>query len=173
MPNYGSIASSSSSSTSPSPSTTKMATMTDYDNKDPTDRVSDDLRKNSDLRRSSTDPGHAVPRRNGLQPPPLVAAMSPEERVIAEGKMRRKIDWRLMPMVILMYVMNYLDRNNIAAVRLAGLQDELQLTSTQYQVRSIREAVDGLALTGSDCDFDFVCGIYFDAEYVLSMKPSW
>jgi hypothetical protein len=26
------------------------------------------------------------------------------------------------------------DRNNIAAVRLAGLQDELNLSSTQYQV---------------------------------------
>jgi hypothetical protein len=35
--------------------------------------------------------------------------------------------------------MNYLDRNNIAAARIAGpdgkgLQDELGLTSTQYQV---------------------------------------
>jgi len=38
-------------------------------------------------------------------------------------------------MIILMYVMNYLDRNNIAAVRLAGLQAELDLSSTQYQVR--------------------------------------
>jgi hypothetical protein len=28
---------------------------------------------------------------------------------------------------------NYLDRNNIAAVRLAGLQDELNLSGTEYQ----------------------------------------
>ena len=40
-------------------------------------------------------------------------------------------------MIILMYIMNYLDRNNIAAARLAGLQDPpseggLNLTSTQY-----------------------------------------
>ena len=54
--------------------------------------------------------------------------------MIAEGKLRSKIDKRLMPMVIIMYIMNYLDRNNIAAVRLAGLQDELNLSSTQYQV---------------------------------------
>lgn len=40
-------------------------------------------------------------------------------------------------MLILMYIMNYLDRNNIASARLAGLQDPhskggLDLTSTQY-----------------------------------------
>jgi hypothetical protein len=29
---------------------------------------------------------------------------------------------------------DYLDRNNIAAVRLAGLQEELNLSSVQYQV---------------------------------------
>lgn len=65
--------------------------------------------------------------------PPLVAAMSQEQRVQAEAKLRKKIDTRLLPMIILMYIMNYLDRNNIAAVRLAGLQDELNLSSVQYQ----------------------------------------
>lgn len=69
-----------------------------------------------------------------LTVPPLVAAMSKEERVAAEAKLRKKIDTRLLPMIILMYIMNYLDRNNIAAVRLAGLQDELNLSSVQYQV---------------------------------------
>jgi hypothetical protein len=39
-----------------------------------------------------------------------------------------------LPMIILMYIMNYLDRNNIAAVRLAGLQADLNLSSVQYQV---------------------------------------
>lgn len=68
--------------------------------------------------------------------PPLVAAMSPEQRVDAEAKLRKKIDTRLLPMIILMYIMNYLDRNNIAAVRLAGLQTELNLSSVQYQVSS-------------------------------------
>lgn len=69
-----------------------------------------------------------------LTVPPLVAAMSQEQRAAAEAKLRRKIDSRLLPMIILMYIMNYLDRNNIAAVRLAGLQDELNLSSVQYQV---------------------------------------
>jgi len=100
-----------------------MATTIDYDNKMKSDRISD-------------DGPHPIAEQNGkLAPPPLVAAMSPERRIHAEAKMRRKIDTRLLPMIILMYIMNYLDRNNIAAVRLAGLQTELNLSSVQYQVR--------------------------------------
>lgn len=78
------------------------------------------------------EPGHA-PSNSKLEPPPLVAAMSQQYRLEAEKRLRSKIDTRLLPMIILMYILNYLDRNNIAAVRLAGLQDELRLTSTQYQ----------------------------------------
>lgn len=79
-----------------------------------------------------TVPEPAGPSR--VSAPPLVAAMSQEQRAAAEAKLRKKIDTRLLPMIILMYIMNYLDRNNIAAVRLAGLQDELNLSSVQYQV---------------------------------------
>lgn len=102
-----------------------MATIAD--SKFTSDHISDDGVAKS-------KPGHAVPN-SKLEVPALVAAMTPEYRAEAEKRMRRKIDTRLMPMIILMYIMNYLDRNNIAAVRLAGLQDELDLTSTQYQVR--------------------------------------
>jgi hypothetical protein len=67
-----------------------------------------------------------------------IANMDPEERSRLEIQLRRKIDYRLLPMVILMYIMNYLDRNNIASARIAGpggkgIQDELGLTSSQYQ----------------------------------------
>lgn len=41
---------------------------------------------------------------------------------------------RLMPMVVIMYIMNYLDRNNIAAARLGGLEEDLGLKGTEYQV---------------------------------------
>lgn len=105
-----------------------MATAADYDNKPTTTRLS------SDDKIATTLEAGAAPAHHGkLVPPPLVAAMSAEERATAEAKMRKKIDTRLLPMIILMYVMNYLDRNNIAAVRLAGLQSELNLSSVQYQ----------------------------------------
>lgn len=101
-----------------------MATAMDH--KADVDTVSDDVVP-------ATEPGRG-PSHLKLEPPPLVAAMSQADRLGAEARLRRKIDTRLLPMIILMYIMNYLDRNNIAAVRLAGLQDELNLSSTQYQV---------------------------------------
>jgi len=70
-----------------------------------------------------------------LQPPEYVRQMSPEERKKAETALRKKIDLRLMPMIVIMYIMNSLDRNNIAAARLAGMEKELNLSSTEYLVR--------------------------------------
>ncbi|KAI1250558.1 hypothetical protein MGN70_007615 [Eutypa lata] len=66
-------------------------------------------------------------RSRGLQPPDIIARLSPEDRVFLEKKLRKKIDLRLLPMVILMYIMNYIDRNNIAAAKLAGLPEDLHL----------------------------------------------
>jgi hypothetical protein len=45
-----------------------------------------------------------------LEAPEWIRDLSPEERIDIEGKLKRKIDLRLLPMVILMYIMNYLDR---------------------------------------------------------------
>ena len=75
--------------------------------------------------------------RTRKEPPELIQNLSPEERQHRETALVRKIDFRLLPMIVLMYILNYLDRNNIAAARLAGLQDPtskggLALTSTQY-----------------------------------------
>ena len=79
----------------------------------------------------------ASPRPSKRQPPELVRNMSTVKRARLERKLIRKIDLRILPSLILMYVMNYLDRNNIAAARLAGLEDPrdqggLDLSSTQY-----------------------------------------
>ena len=75
--------------------------------------------------------------RSRMVPPELIRNLSMDERQRLETALVRKIDLALLPMLILMYIMNYLDRNNIAAARLAGLQDPLSkgglnLSSTQY-----------------------------------------
>ncbi|CZR69881.1 probable permease of the major facilitator superfamily [Phialocephala subalpina] len=61
------------------------------------------------------------------------AALSEEEKII-EKQLRRKIDLLIMPVVIIVYLMNYIDRNNYAAARLQGLEKDLHLSSEQYQV---------------------------------------
>ncbi|KAK3319201.1 major facilitator superfamily domain-containing protein [Apodospora peruviana] len=60
-----------------------------------------------------------------------VAHMLPEHRARVEKSLKRKLDSRC-GLFVLIYIMNYLDRNNIAAARLKGLQDDLRLDNTQY-----------------------------------------
>ncbi|KAK1449570.1 pantothenate transporter liz1 [Colletotrichum melonis] len=58
--------------------------------------------------------------------------MSEEEFLDAEKKLKRKLDKRLLACVWLIFVLNYLDRNNIAAAKVAGLADSLKLATAQY-----------------------------------------
>ncbi|GME34252.1 Major facilitator superfamily [Neofusicoccum parvum] len=71
--------------------------------------------------------------RNQVTLPPLLRDLSEEERAKLNVHVKRKIDLRLLPMMLLMYIMNYLDRNNIAAAKLAGLSKDLNLHDNQYQ----------------------------------------
>lgn len=93
----------------------------------------DDEKFNAEHVEGSRASNSDVPIR-AMEAPELVRNLTEEDRVILENKLRRKIDIRLMPMVILMYILNYLDRNAIATARLAGLTEELNLSTTQYQV---------------------------------------
>jgi MFS family permease len=59
------------------------------------------------------------------------AGWAPEKRAAVERKMKRKLDARCS-LFVLIYIMNYLDRNNIAAAKLRGLEDDLNLNQEQY-----------------------------------------
>jgi len=61
----------------------------------------------------------------------LARNMDPERRKVVEKSMLRKLDGRCS-LFIAIYIMNYLDRNNIASARLKGLQTDLHLNDTQY-----------------------------------------
>lgn len=60
--------------------------------------------------------------------------MTYNERNLMERKLVRKVDFRLLTMTVLMYILNYLDRNNIASAKLAGMQTDLGLHGNQYEV---------------------------------------
>ncbi|KAM0347470.1 hypothetical protein ACHAO7_011638 [Fusarium culmorum] len=45
----------------------------------------------------------------------------------------KKLDWWIMPILWLMYWLNYLDRNAIALARLNTIEKDLKLTGNQYQ----------------------------------------
>lgn len=65
--------------------------------------------------------------------PESLQHLTQEELKALDKKTSRKIDLRLMPMLIYIYILNYLDRNNIALARLGGLEKDLGLVGNQYQ----------------------------------------
>ncbi|KAI9170792.1 transporter [Paramyrothecium foliicola] len=49
-----------------------------------------------------------------------------------EKKILRKMDVRLIPMLALLYLLSFLDRGNIGNAKIEGLQEDLDMTSDQY-----------------------------------------
>ena len=58
--------------------------------------------------------------------------LSDEDMTALNKKVVSKIDWRLMPCITLMFLMNYLDRINVSNARLAGLQKDLHMSDTVW-----------------------------------------
>ncbi|KAF9229861.1 major facilitator superfamily domain-containing protein [Melanogaster broomeanus] len=54
-----------------------------------------------------------------------------EGRKILEKQLLRKLDRRVM-FLLLVYIMNYLDRYNAAAARLQGLESDLHMSGSQF-----------------------------------------
>lgn len=52
----------------------------------------------------------------------------------AEKKLRRKLDWYIMPSVTILYLMCFVDRANIGNARLAGLEEDLGLAGYDYNL---------------------------------------
>ncbi|ODV90603.1 hypothetical protein CANCADRAFT_2334 [Tortispora caseinolytica NRRL Y-17796] len=58
------------------------------------------------------------------------------ERMGPQGSNRllRKIDYRLPPILAILYLLAYLDRGNIGNARIAGMQVDLNMTGQQYNI---------------------------------------
>jgi hypothetical protein len=48
---------------------------------------------------------------------------------IDEKKLVRKIDWRILPGVILLYLLSFLDRSNVANAKVEGLAADTKMSS--------------------------------------------
>lgn len=49
-----------------------------------------------------------------------------------EKRLVRSIDIRLLPLIVTIYIFNYLDRNSITQARLYGLQEDTNVTGVTY-----------------------------------------
>jgi hypothetical protein len=65
--------------------------------------------------------------------PPSLAILSETDLNKLSRRATLKLDARIMPCMVLMYIMNYLDRQNIAAAKLAQIDKDLQMSAVQYQ----------------------------------------
>lgn len=60
--------------------------------------------------------------------------VSEEERAKRDRKLLWKLDLRLVPWLCLLYLVAFLDRTNIGNAKVAGLQEDLNITDTQYNI---------------------------------------
>lgn len=62
------------------------------------------------------------------------AAKDDQWKALQSKKLLRKVDIRLLPCLILMYLLNFLDRSNLAQARLGTLEADLGMTGTDFNL---------------------------------------
>lgn len=70
--------------------------------------ISPGIERSSDLKMNGNDDVEVAPARRG-QMPEYLRQYSPDKISLQERKLVRKIDLRLMPAMIIIYILNYLD----------------------------------------------------------------
>jgi hypothetical protein len=69
----------------------------------------------------------------GLTMPASLAALDTAEYNKLGRRATLKMDFVIMPILVVMYVLNYLDRQNIASAKLANIERDLNLSPVDYQ----------------------------------------
>lgn len=93
-------------------------------------------KEDSDMKEIEFAPDEMAKDTDGGSPlvmPASLAALSDSELATVRRRAILKLDARIMPCMVLMYIMNYLDRQNIAAAKLADIEQDLGMTDVQYQ----------------------------------------
>lgn len=73
-----------------------------------------------------------VAQLDDLPLPEELQHLDEEERHTLNRSLVRRLDCTLMPVVALLFLLNILDRNNIANAKIAGLTTTLGITNSQY-----------------------------------------
>lgn len=62
------------------------------------------------------------------------ASKDEEWKAYHTKKLLRKVDIRLLPLLVLMYLLNFLDRSNLAQARLGALEKDLGMKGTDFNL---------------------------------------
>ncbi|KAF6803372.1 putative vitamin H transporter [Colletotrichum sojae] len=89
------------------------------------------------VNQSSSSPSMEVSDKKDLGIPPEHIESSSQTLTWTEEEEKalvKKIDLFLMPTIWLMYLLSYMDRTNIGNAKIAGMADDLSLSSSQYSI---------------------------------------
>ncbi|KAK5045434.1 hypothetical protein LTR84_009298 [Exophiala bonariae] len=87
-----------------------------------------DPRPSEDVK--STAEGHSD-LISGPMPESLIN-LDADELARLQKKLVRKIDFAILPSIGILYILNYIDRQNLAAAKLQGITDDLNMTTQQF-----------------------------------------
>ncbi|KAI9816601.1 MAG: hypothetical protein M1827_001734 [Pycnora praestabilis] len=89
---------------------------------------------------------------------------------VAEKKLVRKLDRHIIWVVMLLYLLSFLDRVNIGNARLYGMEEDLQLTGNKYNI-----AVSILFVTyiTSEVPSNLVLKKFRPSRYISAIATSW
>ncbi|KAI9632058.1 putative nicotinamide mononucleotide permease [Dioszegia hungarica] len=80
-----------------------------------------------------TEHDDGVDRHLAITKPAILEGLSDEEIAAIDKRTTRKLDILLMPTLVCLYILNYLDRQNIASAKLAFIDVQLGMSAVQYQ----------------------------------------
>ncbi|KAF4963185.1 hypothetical protein FSARC_8763 [Fusarium sarcochroum] len=69
----------------------------------------------------------------GISKPSSLAHLSDDDCAKLGRRATLKMDLIIMPILVVMYILNYLDRQNIASAKLANIEEDLSLSPVEYQ----------------------------------------
>jgi MFS family permease len=64
--------------------------------------------------------------------PASLVALNEEERAEINRKLVRKLDLVILPVMGILYILNYIDRQNLASAKLQGITEDLNMTTSQF-----------------------------------------
>lgn len=100
--------------------------------------------------------------------PETLRDYTPDQLATLEKKLVRKIDLRSLPILIILFLLNILDRNAIANARLGGLEKTLGIDDVQCRLLLPWDHYSGTILT----DQDQTAVMVLWAGYISMMIPS-
>lgn len=68
----------------------------------------------------------------GDRRPDSLRGMSQEEVTALNKKLVQKIDFIILPIIGILYILNYIDRQNLAAAKLQGIMEDLNMSTQQF-----------------------------------------